>query len=755
MQFDDFRRIITCFADHVDDVDTSHGELLVQIRDETISARLHQRPEGLIVEEDDQRLRAESWLVNRVARVPLLAERICSYVSPPPYFVKPSGSLLDQPDRASSDEGSDREDVVETLAEMLDRRIAGTTSVVYLTSDAGEGKTSLIDFLAVEQAKAYKARRSDWLLVPIALGGRTFLRFDDVVVSALVNRLRFQLLYYEAFLELVRLGVLVPAFDGFEEMLVEASSGEAVSALGHLVASLRSAGTLLVAARKAYFDYLSFGSQGRLFDGIGSRENAAFSRVSLNRWDRSAFMEYARRRDVGTPDELFDAVADRLGSEHPVLTRAVLATRLVDVARDDDLPGLLNRLGSDPQDYFHEFVGGLVEREARLKWLDTSGDPPRAVLTSEEHHALLAMLAQEMWLSATDELKTDVIGILVEMFAEARDKTAVVKRQIGERIKQHALLVVRTGFGRTALAFDHEDFRLFYLGQALGRMLVEGDHAAVRSAMEKGAFPASAVTEAVSTVRRHGAGIGEPLAVLQGLADGELSASFVMENCGALATAFLDGAPDGERELRNMSFPAGALERRRLKGIKVSGSYFHATSLAEAHLCGCAFLDCDFERIELDGSEKVSEASLDEECSVASVVRLGTGDEFALFDPAQIRQELRRAGFEIGCSEASETEPAVQIPDDDLRLVQRFLRGFLRATAMNEATIRQRLGVNANPFFKSVLPRLIQAGVVEEVHYQGHGDQMRLRLSVPMASIEQAMSGAGGRLDRFVEAFRQ
>ena len=460
------------------------------------------------------------------------------------------------------------------------------------------------------------------------------------------------------------------------------------------------------------------------------------------------------RRGVGAPDGVFDAVAGRLGSEHPVLTRAVLATRLVAVAGDHDLPELLNRLGSDPQDYFHEFVGGLVEREARLKWLDTSGDPPRAILTNDEHHELLAMLAQEMWLSATDELKTDVIGILVEMFADAAGKTAAVRRQIGERIKQHALLVVRTGFGRTALAFDHEDFRLFYLGQALGGMLVEGDHAAVRSAMEKGAFPVSALNEAVSTVRRHGVDLGEPLAVLQRLADGELSASFVLQNCGALATAFLDGAPDGERELRNMSFPAGALERRRFKGLKVSGSYFHATSLAEAHLCDCAFLDCDFERIELTGSETVSEVSLDEECNVASVVRLDAGDQFALFDPARIRRELRRAGFEIGCGEAEDAEPPVQILDDDLRLVQRFLRGFLRATAMNETTVRQRLGVSANPFFKSVLPRLIQARVVEKVHYQGHGDQMRLRLSVPMATLEQAMSAAGGRLDRFVEAFR-
>ena len=41
---------------------------------------------------------------------------------------------------------------------------------------------------------------------------------------------------------------------------------------------------------------------------------------------------------------------------------------------------------------------------------------------------------------------------------------------------------------------------------------------------------------------------------------------------------------------------------------------------------------------------------------------------------------------------------------------------------------------------------------MEKVHYQGHGDQMRLRLSVPMATLEQAMSAAGGRLDRFVEA---
>ena len=755
MQIDDFMRIVTCFADHGDDVYKSQGELVVQIRDETISAKLLQRAGRLIVEEDDQRMPAESWIVNRVARVPLLANRVCSYVSPPPHFVKPSGRFLDRPDQASSDDDVHQENVVQTLTETLDQHVAGTTSVVYLTSDAGEGKTSLIDFLAVKQAEEYRAKRSDWLLVPIPLGGRTFLRFDDVVVSALVNRLRFQLLYYDAFLELVRLGVLVPAFDGFEEMIVESSPGEAISALGGLVTRLQSAGTLLIAARKAYFDYPSFSSQARLFDSIGAGQDVAFNRVSLNRWDRNKFTQYARKRGVDAPSDLFNVVADRLGERHPVLTRAVLVTRLVDVARNEaDLQGVLNRVGQDPQDYFHEFVSGLVEREAKHKWLDTTGDPPQSILTTEEHHELLASLAQEMWLSATDDLKMDVIRILVNLFASAKKKSPAVERQILERIKEHALLV-RSGFEGKGLAFDHEDFRLFYFGQALGRILYERDSGTVRSTMDKGALPASAVTEAVSTVRRHGAELRELLGMLQRLADSELPMSFVRENSGALSVAFADGSANGVYELKNMSFPDGALRQRHLRDLTISSSYFHATSLADAAICNCKFLNCEFERLEIDGSEEVSESSLDDECKIFSVVRVDGEDQHAQFDPQQIRRELRQAGFEIGGGATIEVEPPRESPDpdSDLRLVQRFLRGFLRATALNESTIRRRLGVNSNHFFNSLLPKLLQAGVVEEIQYHGHGDQRRMRLSAQMTRIDEAMSTTGGDFASFIQAF--
>ena len=73
---------------------------------------------------------------------------------------------------------------------------------------------------------------------------------------------------------------------------------------------------------------------------------------------------------------------------------------------------------------------------------------------------------------------------------------------------------------------------------------------------------------------------------------------------------------------------------------------------------------------------------------------------------------------------------------------------------MNESTIRLRLGRDANHFFRSLLPPLIEAGVVKIVPYQGHGDQRRIRLSVPMTRIEEAMSSSGGDFRRFTQAFQ-
>ena len=86
------------------------------------------------------------------------------------------------------------------------------------------------------------------------------------------------------------------------------------------------------------------------------------------------------------------------------------------------------------------------------------------------------------------------------------------------------------------------------------------------------------------------------------------------------------------------------------------------------------------------------------------------------FDPKQIRNELIQTGFDVPFAPPAEPDAdAEHDSDDDLVLVQRFLRSFLRATALNDGTVRQRLGVNANHFLGELLPGLQQVGVVQAV----------------------------------------
>ena len=375
MNTDDFRRILTTFADTPADLDLAKGTLLVQVREEIIAARVSMREGELYVNENDDEFPAARWLIRRIARLPLLAERLVSFLPQQTTFVSPDGNLLDQIDEMPSDADQYCADAAEAALSVLNRRPAGTTSVLYLTSDAGEGKTTLINHLARRQAQEYKDRKTDWLLVPVSLGGRTFMRFDDVIVGALMNRFRFNLLFYDAFVELVRLGVVIPALDGFEEMFVEGTAGDAMSALGNLMQAMRSSGSVMIAARKAYFEYKNLRTQSRLFDSLGGQA-VTFSRLSLNRWDKTRFLQYASNRGVVNGLEIYNEVAAQLQSDHPLLCRAVLVNRLLDIATHPDTRNqLLHRITCNPSDYFRQFIGSIIQRrfEAHEKWIDKIG----------------------------------------------------------------------------------------------------------------------------------------------------------------------------------------------------------------------------------------------------------------------------------------------------------------------------------------------------------------------------------------------
>ena len=741
MNISDFKSAMMAFTDDLNDIDFGRGQLVVQIRDEVIEASVTESEGDIIVEENGTKERAFNWLIKRVAKIPQLASRIATHVLPEPHFVTPAGKILDRLDDSAEDVERTIDDVPMEVTRLLSRKPAGTSTVLYVTSDAGEGKTTVIDHIARQQALKYQQGETNWLLIPMRLGGRSFLTFEDVIVVELVNRFRFQFFYYDAFIELVRLGVLVPAFDGFEEVFVEGSPGEAVSSLGNLVRTLHSFGSVVIAVRKAHFEYQNFQDKARLFDAT-SDEDVTFSRVSLERWDRQHFLSYAEYRGLKNSDQVYDIVRERLGEDHPLLTRAVLVKRLVDVAQDGDISNLMSRLGTDAADYFFHFVNTIIEREVTEKWIDRSGTPHQPLLTVDEHHILLTMISKEMWITSSDAIDGNYLNLVTELFVDEFGKSSPIARQIANRIGQHSLLATnRTQ--RPTFSFDHDDFKMFYWGEALARILTAGDKGELLTYLGRRNLPAVSADAAVVAMRRGRTELPAVLASLVRLVQQGAFTSYVTENVGSLAIRILAAVSDGDGQtLNDIYFKADSLKGRRLRNVEFVKCSFAGSSLEKCELTDVSFKNCSFDQLELAEDSKMIHVRLDE-CDISCVI-LTTEDR--IYEPEKIASILSQDGFELNERQTAETFVVEHSePDEHVVVAGRALRTFLRATAVNQSTLERRLGVKSEMFLREVLPAMMQLGILKEVEFKGCGPpQRRFKLGVSMLRVEKSLSDRSG-----------
>lgn len=751
MELDEFRNILTAFADKPANIDIEGRNLLVEIRDELIEGRVSRRADGgLWVEEDGVTQRAEDWVFKRIARLPILADRILTYVREEPHFIEPAGKKLDRMERSPDDDAQTNVDAVTApILDLLDERPPGASTGVYLTCDAGEGKTTLIHHLARQQAHRYKAKETDWLLVPVALGGRPFLRFDDVFIGGLVNRLRFPFLYYDALVWLVRKGAIVPALDGFEEMFVESSAGDAVSALGNLMNLLDSQGTILIAARSAYFEYKDLRTQASLFDSFRG-QSVDFVRIHISRWNHDRFVEYTKKRHVLRGAELFTEVADRLhDASHPLLTRPVLVRRLIDVASDHtSRDELIEHIGADGELYFERFVESIIRREAREKWIDRIGEAARPLITERQHCDLLAEIASEMWDSQAAILPSDVFDYLVGLFAEDQHMDPQVTKQIHQRIRQHAL--ISASDRGTTYEFDHEEFYHYFLGRAIARVVERGDIPEIRRFFRTARFPELTADVAKRRLMQDGHSLRGIVGTLNAACSSEPYASFVKENAGIMMVRLIDSFEAEQHvSVARMSFPVNALLTRRISQVKFLDCDFERTELTGSTIEDCVFERCRFEQIDLSNVTSVCRSRL-RDCEILAVVRSAGG---AVFVPEAIAVVLKQAGFEVPvfASEIAHKDVDTAEQDWGLVLAERMCRAFFRSTGVNENTFRQRMGSDTGAFFRDVLPALLARGVVEETAYKGSGRQKRYRLGVSLLAVQRSIEQADGSFEKFLQ----
>jgi len=750
MNIVDFKRIITSFADKATDLAFDKGLLLTEIRGEIIQAKIISKEGVLFVQENDVEDSATNWIRNRIACLPQLADRIIDYIPSDKSFVNPCGRLLDELEYDPEEKEQEVVNTTDKLIEILNRKIPGTSSIVYLTSDAGEGKTTLINQLANQQANNFKQKKSDWLLLPVPLGGRPFLRFDDIVIASIVNNLRFRYLYYDSFIELVRLGFIVPAFDGFEEMFMQSSTGEALTATGGLINKLNSSGSILIAARKAYFEYKSFSSQAKLLDTIHS--SVSFARLAIVRWNKAQFIEYAEKKGVSNAEEIYDLVSNKLhDSTHPILTRPVLVKQLIDVFMNiGNVKDLVSKLES-VNDYFPAFVNAIIEREANIKWIDASGETFKPILTVEQHYELLSLLAEEMWVNSSDSLKDSVLDVISEMFAEQKKFDIQTSRQIKERIKQHAL-IVRTDPNNPNYRFDHEEFFEFFLGISIANSILNNKVQDVKTFFKKSPLPFQASESIVTKIKSKTKNFPEIISILDSIVKGENQFSYVKENAGNIVIRILSHETLPNIIIKNYELPLNSFQTIKLNNVIFEECHFQNTSLVSSELINCNFNKCQFDRLEINHSTIFKSVKLID-CDISTVY--DTTRDKGFYDRLSIDLFLKSKGIIIETtSKVPEEKPVQIVNDEDLELIEKVLRRFIRQnTPINDNILKLRLANKANYFINEILPDLLKHKVLIELDYVGSGQKRRFKLGITFGQIEIALNNCKGSYGNFLAHF--
>jgi hypothetical protein len=394
----------------------------------------------------------------------------------------------------------------------------------------------------------------------------------------------------------------------------------------------------------------------------------------------------------------------------------------------------------------------LIEREAQEKWIDKYGDPPKPLLSVREHHELLSFVAEEMWISRTSALNDQMLDSLAELFCESKGYSPVVSRQVQERLKQHAL-IISVGQFKKEFAFDHDDFREFFLGEQLADHLRSGSEADVRKLFRVDAIPPLAIDSAVHKVSDGCKDVGPLVALALRVGMFESSSSFVKENGGALIAPLLECQRSMRLEISGLVFPTEGLRGRSIAQVIFKNCYFRPTSLEHVTMSNCSFVDCEFEHLGLHpDTMNIEECSLSRNTRIHSLTMVRGEEVTDYYDPNQIAVWVVRGGFSF--ESQLDLIPAGRDVDldPDLKIVEKALQTFHRTTVVHEGTFRLRLSINANHFLTDLLPRLVRVGVLESA--PGPGSDVKYRLGMSLRLIAEALSQSDGSFDGFLNSAR-
>jgi len=734
----EIRADIAAFADSEDNVLVDKGTVVFE-RDRVMhTCQLSEPTAGQVyIEYDKRKIPYFTFLAEELGRLPVLAHAIQQKRPDVEPYVDTKAVASNALGKVVSEHTSG----LETLRKSCAEQVPGETRLVFLTGDAGEGKTALLRRLTRRCVDEYLENKSSWFLLHIDTQGRSFVRLEEAVAGEL-GQLRISGLFYSGVVRLIRRGLLAIAIDGFDELLAEVGSGEAYSGLGGFLRQLGGSGVVVAAARSAYFEAENYTAQSKLLSSLPGVQ-VTIEQMRLEKWNKEETVSFfegfvgADGGRIANPAGLYTELEELLTANHVILQRPFLVQQMAKMLASPSATAkeVVGDIGQDLQQVVPNVIRAFLKREVEEKWRDPSGQP---YLTLEQHIRLLAAVAEEMWTQSKNSLPVEMVQLVAETVLDDLNISSTKRVQVLERVRAHAFLPTGATRRPDERAFDHEEFWNYFLAAGLAEILQTAGRDKIYRFLDRRSLPAITAkwTAAVGAGSRNNA--RDLVQTLSDLCVTELRSGYFKQNAGLVAGE-LARAAGSDLKFDSMYFEGEVFRASAIANAGFKRCVFNDLVMTDSNWTDCKFVECEVLGISVQNT-RLDRCTFEDSCRVVGVLRGGNPDEeFRTYVPETCEQILAACGALFPKSTSFQRRAGIgPVPAPRRQALEKFLRIFERNTGAVENVIKLKLGQRIHELDKEVLPALQKYGLVRKTTYRGRSGQDRYELCFPLETILQA-----------------
>jgi len=602
------------------------------------------------------------------------------------------------------------------------------TKLFFLRGRAGDGKSVFLVHLSLHIAKQYVDGTVPWLYFYVNAQGSALARIDEVFAK--VSQDLGSTFTYHAIPTLTRLGLIVPVIDGFDELLGVGGYKDAFSSLGLFLSRLGGRGVVVASARSTFYQYTDFSKEAARFASDDDPLLYEIVPVVLNPWtDDEAVRFLAKKGSRWSPQMVRDELEDRADE---IISSPFLMTRLSDIS--GEVRGKTH--------FVRLVVEDLVEREMNEKLLDPQGRP---LLSLDQHMELLGLLAEEMWWQEVREVDEQTFNTVAELQCEEFGLEGEVAKRFLDRVPSYALLS-RTD-RPVRIAFRHEFYFAFFLGERIGRVLKRGEN--INDFLRRATLsPVVAEEVAISLLDESKDTIASVLQHLDARRTTRMTEHAVNENAGTLIAAFIRRlAPTNMQggSALNSIFNAADFSGTTLEGFRFVRSVFSHCVFRSVEWTAIEFDHCQLSSCKFDGDSRLEATGLRIGGDVLGVTLLENGQWRDLFSQREIDEALKPLGV-VFADRAVVQPPLSPVAKGLVKQLNEILRVAEKTSVFSETDFKNR-----GRYWKTDLGDIVKVlrkhGLLASMARPRRGSRELYRLTEPTEKISLGEAGLSNSAD--------